>query len=106
MADRIAVINGGRILLVEEKATLMRRMGRKRMTIELQTPVAAIPESAGELRPDAHRGRAQPRIRLRHCRRTGTGIASLLRDLSGGRARAERRADAAGSRSRTSSSDW
>ena len=44
MADRIAVINGGRILLVEEKATLMRRMGRKHMTIELQCPVEAIPE--------------------------------------------------------------
>ena len=43
MADRIAVINGGRILLVEEKATLMRRMGRKHMTIELQCPVETHP---------------------------------------------------------------
>ena len=36
MADRIAVINDGRILLVEDKAALLRRMGRKEMTVELQ----------------------------------------------------------------------
>jgi ABC-2 type transport system ATP-binding protein len=43
IADRIAVINGGRILLVEDKAALMRRMGQKRMTIELQAPVRRCP---------------------------------------------------------------
>ncbi|MCT4683168.1 MAG: ABC transporter ATP-binding protein, partial [Roseicyclus sp.] len=48
MADRIAVINGGRILLVEEKAALMRRMGRKEMRIELRAPVAHIPAALAE----------------------------------------------------------
>jgi ABC-2 type transport system ATP-binding protein len=43
IADRVAVINQGRILLVEGKDTLMRRMGRKHMTIELQSPIEAIP---------------------------------------------------------------
>jgi ABC-2 type transport system ATP-binding protein len=43
MADRIAVINGGRILLIEDKEALMRRMGRKEMRIELREPVARVP---------------------------------------------------------------
>jgi ABC-2 type transport system ATP-binding protein len=43
IADRIAVINGGRIIVVEDKALLMNRMGQKQMTIELQAPVEAIP---------------------------------------------------------------
>ena len=45
MADRIAVINNGRILLVEDKVDLMTRMGAKEMRIELQSPVSEIPES-------------------------------------------------------------
>ncbi len=44
IADRVAVINKGRILLVEEKETLMRRMGRKVLRIDLQQPLAALPE--------------------------------------------------------------
>ncbi|MGR3539890.1 MAG: ABC transporter ATP-binding protein [Hasllibacter sp.] len=43
IADRVAVISKGRILLVEEKAALMARMGRKEMTIELAEPLAALP---------------------------------------------------------------
>jgi ABC-2 type transport system ATP-binding protein len=43
IADRVAVISKGRILLVEEKASLMRRMGQKVLRIDLQTPLAGIP---------------------------------------------------------------
>ncbi|MEB2318047.1 MAG: ABC transporter ATP-binding protein [Pseudomonadota bacterium] len=43
MADRVAVINHGRILLVEEKLALMRRLGRKQLTVELAAPLAALP---------------------------------------------------------------
>jgi len=43
LADRVAVID----LLVEDKAALMRRMGRKTLRIELATPLAAIPEALG-----------------------------------------------------------
>ncbi|MCZ8317071.1 ABC transporter ATP-binding protein [Phreatobacter sp.] len=43
MADRVGVISKGRIILVEEKAELMRKLGRKRLTVELQAPVAAVP---------------------------------------------------------------
>ncbi|MFA7504812.1 MAG: ABC transporter ATP-binding protein [Burkholderiaceae bacterium] len=43
MADRVAVINRGRILLVEEKLALMRRLGRKQLAIELAAPLAVLP---------------------------------------------------------------
>ncbi|WP_335946652.1 ABC transporter ATP-binding protein [Salipiger bermudensis] len=45
IADRIGVINQGEILLVEEKASLMKRLGRKELRIELAEPVTALPET-------------------------------------------------------------
>ncbi|MEM9499219.1 MAG: ABC transporter ATP-binding protein [Pseudomonadota bacterium] len=48
IADRIAVINHGEILLVEEKAQLMRRMGRKTLRIELVEPIEAVPDGLRE----------------------------------------------------------
>ena len=43
IADRIAVINGGQILLVEEKAQLMQRLGQKQLCIELRSPLEVLP---------------------------------------------------------------
>jgi len=43
MADRVGVIAQGRILLVEETAALMRKLGRRRLTLVLQHPLASIP---------------------------------------------------------------
>lgn len=43
IADRIAVINKGEIILVEEKATLMQKLGKKRLTLDLQVPMKDIP---------------------------------------------------------------
>ena len=45
MADRVGVINKGEIVLVEDKAELMRKLGRKQLTLELQRPVQRIPEA-------------------------------------------------------------
>ncbi|MEP9349360.1 ABC transporter ATP-binding protein [Xanthobacter sp. KR7-225] len=45
MADRIGVITKGELMLVEEKATLMRRLGRKELTVELVAPLARVPEA-------------------------------------------------------------
>src|SRR2546430_2145245 len=45
MADRIGVINKGEIVLVEDKATLMQKLGKKRLTLHLQNKIAALPES-------------------------------------------------------------
>ncbi len=44
IADRVGVINGGELLLVEEKTALMRKLGRKQLSLELTTPVTTLPE--------------------------------------------------------------
>ena len=43
IADRIGVINHGRIVLVEEKVDLMRKLGRKQLSLDLVEPLAAVP---------------------------------------------------------------
>jgi len=43
MADRIGVINKGRLVVVEEKAKLMRTLGKKQLTVHLQQPLSALP---------------------------------------------------------------
>jgi len=80
MADRIGVISHGEIILVDEKAELMRKLGRKQMTLQLQDTLAGIParlsaynlqlaSNGGELiyTYDEHNDRG--------------GIATLLKDL-------------------------
>jgi ABC-2 type transport system ATP-binding protein len=44
MADRIGVINKGEILLVEDKAVLMKKLGKRQLTLHLQHPLDALPE--------------------------------------------------------------
>jgi ABC-2 type transport system ATP-binding protein len=43
MADRIGVINKGTLMLVEDKKELMKKLGKKQLTLHLQTPLAAVP---------------------------------------------------------------
>ena len=43
MADRIGVIHKGELIVVEEKTTLMKKLGKKQLTVHLLTPMAAIP---------------------------------------------------------------
>jgi len=43
MADRVGVIRQGRIILVEDKVTLMRKLGKKRLTLRIEPPLAQIP---------------------------------------------------------------
>jgi ABC-2 type transport system ATP-binding protein len=45
MADRVGVISRGEIILVEEKAALMQKLGKKQMTLHLQEPLSTIPHS-------------------------------------------------------------
>jgi ABC-2 type transport system ATP-binding protein len=44
LADRVGIINSGRLLLVEDKVALLRRMGEKRVRITFAAPVGALPE--------------------------------------------------------------
>ena len=82
MADRVGVISRGEIIVVEEKSALMRRLGKKRLEIEIAEPVDAIPDAL------AHHGLelAEGGNRLiysydTHAERTG--ITRLLADVSG-----------------------
>jgi ABC-2 type transport system ATP-binding protein len=45
MADRIGVINKGELIVVEDKQTLMRRLGKRQLVLQLQRPLEAIPET-------------------------------------------------------------
>lgn len=49
VADRVAIINHGDILLVEDKENLMARLGKKELMIELQEPLESIPQSLSAL---------------------------------------------------------
>ena len=44
MADRVGVINKGELILVEEKAELMRKLGKKQLTLQLQAPMKVLPK--------------------------------------------------------------
>jgi len=45
MADRIGVISKGELIVVEDKAVLMRKLGKKQLTLQLKSPLARIPEA-------------------------------------------------------------
>lgn len=45
IADRVGVINGGELLLLEDKKTLMKKLGRKQLRLELTEPMLRLPES-------------------------------------------------------------
>ncbi len=45
MADRVGVINGGELVLVEQTRELMRKLGKKQLTLQLHKPVASIPDA-------------------------------------------------------------
>ena len=80
MADRVGVIQNGRIMLVEDTATLMRRMGRKDLVIELAQPVADIPQ--GLRGWDLTLGRDGHTLTYRYDRADErTGITRLLNDV-------------------------
>jgi ABC-2 type transport system ATP-binding protein len=80
IADRVGVISKGEILLVEDKAALMKRMGQKQLQVELAEPLTGVPEAlakyALELGPD---GRSL--VYTYDTRGERTGIVSLLSDL-------------------------
>ena len=83
MADRIGVIDRGELVLVEDKATLMRKLGRKELTIQLAEPLAAVPPGLAEWRPElVGDGRELRYVFDKHAERTGVpALLARLRDL-------------------------
>ncbi|WP_416881187.1 ABC transporter ATP-binding protein [Marivita sp.] len=81
IADRIAVINKGEILLVEEKTALMTRLGQKELRIELHEPVEALPAALADrgLRIEES---GQALVYTYDTAQERTGIATLIREVS------------------------
>jgi ABC-2 type transport system ATP-binding protein len=80
MADRIGVINKGEIVLVEDKAGLMQKLGKKRLKLHLQGKIDAIPPALEQYHLDlADDGREL--IYTYDTKGERTGITSLLSDL-------------------------
>ena len=81
IADRVGIISGGRIILVEEKTSLMRKMGKKLLTLDLQDSLSAIPDSleAYGLSLESEGGQL---VYTYDTQAERTGVTSLLRDLS------------------------
>jgi len=80
MADRIGVIAKGEIILVEEKAELMRKLGKKQLVLQLQAPLPSVPPALAnynlQLAGDGHE-----LIYTYDTHAERTGITALLNDM-------------------------
>ena len=82
MADRIGVINHGDIILVEDKAELMRKLGKKRLTLQLQRRLDAIPSALAAY--DLTLGADGAELTYTYdTQGERTGITTLLQELRG-----------------------
>ena len=80
MADRIGVISKGELILVEDKQVLMRKLGKKQLTLQLQNPLGAIPAELSALPLElADEGHAL--VYTFDAQNEETGIAALLKRL-------------------------
>ena len=81
MADRIGVIRQGELLLVEDKAVLMRQLGKKQLTLTLQHPMAQIPATLSRWPLVLNADGSQLTYSF-DSQQEDTGIAALLRALA------------------------
>lgn len=81
MADRVGVVNRGELILVEEKAELMRKLGRKELVLHLFEPLTAIPPELGAYGLALSDDGSELTYTY-DTQAERTGITSLLRDLA------------------------
>jgi ABC-2 type transport system ATP-binding protein len=81
MADRIGVISKGEIILVEEKAELMRKLGRKVLTLQLREMLGAVPAGLAAHRLSLAAG-GRELVYTYDTQGGRTGITALLDDLT------------------------
>ena len=81
IADRVGVIANGELMLVEEKETLMARMGQKELEVQLSDPITEIPESLSRYALRLS-GDGDALIYTYDTRKERTGITSLLSDVA------------------------
>jgi ABC-2 type transport system ATP-binding protein len=80
MADRVGVINHGEIILVEDKAELMRKLGKKQLTLELRERIEAIPAALAAYNLTLAAGDRELTYTY-DTKSEHTGITALLDDL-------------------------
>ena len=81
MADRVGVISKGRLILVEEKHALIKKLGRKTLTLNLADPLTAIPAELGEWTLELA-GEGHELVYEFDSQAEATGVPSLLRRMS------------------------
>jgi len=81
MADRIGVISRGEIILVENKVELMRKLGKKQLTLQLQNTLASIPPELAAYQLELVGGGSELIYTYDATSDERTGIIALLRDL-------------------------
>jgi ABC-2 type transport system ATP-binding protein len=81
MADRVGVISHGELILVEETATLMEKLGKRELTLRLAEPIAAIPPELAEW-PLELRDEGNELLYTFDANEERTGIASLIRRMT------------------------
>ena len=81
MADRIGVINKGEIILTEDKAVLMKKLGSKQLTLQLRQPLQSIPAALASPRLQLSRDGSEL-VYTFDTQGERTGIATLLSNLS------------------------
>ena len=81
LADRIGVINHGELVLVEEKRELMRKLGKKQLTLELHTALDAVPPALEAYKLELGNSGSEL-VYTYDTQADRTGITSLLKDLS------------------------
>ncbi len=81
MADRVGVINKGEIILVDDKSELMRKLGRKQLTLHLQKPLAAVPAALAAHKLTLTDG-GNELVFNYDTQGERTGVTALLTDLS------------------------
>src|SRR5262245_50484897 len=81
MADRIGIINRGELVVVEEKASLMAKLGKKQLVLELHNALESVPAALKRYQLELA-GKGRRLIYTYDTQSERTGITSLLRDLS------------------------
>ena len=81
MADRVGVINKGRIVLVEDKAALMKKLGKRRLTLTLHDPLPALPPELSGWPIELEDGGRRLSYRF-DASAEDTGVPTLLRTLA------------------------
>ena len=80
MADRVGVISKGELIVVEEKSALMKKLGKKQLTLHLQEPMTEIPAALAEWRLALKNGGCDLEY-IFDAHEERTGIPGLLRRL-------------------------